>query len=63
MWETQNPGGRQIADWKSVPGQTRTMPPSKGSGADFLSPKRELHKAKQGCTGEFSSVGSWNWHL
>lgn len=52
---------RLPADWKSVPGPTRTMPPSKGSGADFPSPKRELQKAKQGCTGEFISVGSWNW--
>lgn len=43
MWNTQNPGGRRTAEGKCVPGEIGPLPPSKISGADCLSPERDLH--------------------
>lgn len=51
MWNTEKPAGRQTTEGKCVPGEI-PLPPSKVSG-DFLSPDRDLHKAKQGCNEEF----------
>lgn len=52
MWNIENPAGRQTTEGKCVPGEI-SLPPSKVSGVDFLSPDTDLHKAKQGCNEEF----------